>query len=346
MKPTALSTAFWATAFFFLASAVTVTAAAADDKGHTLHLNPDWAVSGWQKGQRVPGDRVITVTLAMCAAEDGIRQAVAALEAISNPQSKTFGKYMSVNKTNSLFAPAAEQVQATVQWLSRSGISSPPSGITVSDIGHNISFNTTVTLAEKIFSAIYHEFTREGEIVLASETVYLPEQVSAYVDFVLPGAELPATARVFLPTLGSVEPLPPLSGGGVKARQPDRKRTRQNTGDKVDCFKYMTPTCVRLLYNMPKFNGNEAFHPNNSFGIYQPAWLTWLSEDLDGFFTHYQPELVGQRPNMLRINGGYLQRDYQILPFNLEPNLDFEYTMALAHPLPVTNIQVSQPLSL
>jgi len=336
MKPTALSTAFWAFAFFFLASAATSTSTAADDKGHTLHLNLNWAASGWQKGQRVPGDRVITVTLAMSAAEDGIRQAVAALETMSNPQSKTFGKYMSVNKTNNLFAPAAEQVKATVQWLSRFGILT--SGITVSGIGHNISFNTTVTLAEKIFSAIYHEFAREGEIVLASETVYLPEQVSAYVDFVLPGAELPATGRVFLPTLGSVEPLPPLSGGGVKARQ--------NTGDTVDCFKYMTPACVRSLYNMPKLKGNETFHPNNSFGIYQPAWLTWLSEDLDEFFTHYQPELVGQRPNMLRINGGYLQRDYQILPFNLEPNLDFEYTMALAHPLPVTNIQVSQQLSL
>jgi len=36
-----------------------------------------------------------------------------------------------------------------------------------------------------------------------------------------------------------------------------------------------------------------------------------------------------------------MQTDYKMSPFNLEPNLDFQYAMALIAPQPVQNIQVS-----
>ncbi|KAK3392106.1 peptidase S8/S53 domain-containing protein [Sordaria brevicollis] len=52
--------------------------------------------------------------------------------------------------------------------------------------------------------------------------------------------------------------------------------------------------------------------------------LAWVAEDLDMFFRDFAPDLL--------------------LPFNLEPNLDYEYTMALAKPIPVTNIQVGDPV--
>jgi len=42
----------------------------------------------------------------------------------------------------------------------------------------------------------------------------------------------------------------------------------------------------------------------------------------------------------MRINGGYTQTDVQIWPFNLESNLDHQYTMALSRPIGATNIQV------
>ncbi|KAJ3496860.1 hypothetical protein NLG97_g2339 [Lecanicillium saksenae] len=102
----------------------------------------------------------------------------------------------------------------------------------------------------------------------------------------------------------------------------------------VDCFKYVTPECLRLLYNISQYT-HSASVPNASFGIYQPAWETWLAPDLDSFFTQFQPELVSQRPFMLSIDGGYLQTDVKYTPFNLEANLDFQYAISLVHPLPV-----------
>jgi tripeptidyl-peptidase-1 len=94
---------------------------------------------------------------------------------------------------------------------------------------------------------------------------------------------------------------------------------------------------LRQLYNIPK---DVAPHPNSSIGIFQFSWVTWLSDDLDYFFNLFQPDLVGKRPLVRAVNGGYMQTDHKIFPFNLEPNLDFQCAMALTAPLQVQNIQV------
>jgi len=67
---------------------------------------------------------------------------------------------------------------------------------------------------------------------------------------------------------------------------------------------------------------------------------TWIPADLDAFFSRFQPEIVGRRPEVLEINGGYRLTTNLSWLFNLEANLDHEYTMALTYPHPVTNIQV------
>jgi tripeptidyl-peptidase I len=232
---------------------------------------------------------------------------------------------------NNLFAPEAEHVQKALQWLHQGGV--PYSSIDVSPDRSYISFSIATTISEHLFSATYFEFTRDKVVALASESIHLPPEICDYVDLILPGVELPAPRAVSLPTK-------------VAPRMTHHKRENSTRSghvrDKVDCFKYMDPTCVRVLHNMPAFEANETSHPANSLGIFQPAWVTWLAEDLDDFFSHYQPEIIGQRPRMLPINGGYVQTTHKIFPFNLESNLDHEYAMALAHPITITNIQVSR----
>ena len=50
---------------------------------------------------------------------------------------------------------------------------------------------------------------------------------------------------------------------------------------------------------------NPNNHPNNSFGIYRQAWVSWLPADLDGFFDMFAPQLRGSRPIMAPVNSGY-----------------------------------------
>ncbi|KAM7217953.1 Peptidase S8/S53 domain containing protein [Rhypophila decipiens] len=119
---------------------------------------------------------------------------------------------------------------------------------------------------------------------------------------------------------------------------PSIRRDTEGSQGQIPCHQQTTPACLRSVYHIP--DSDNASHPSNSLGIHIPSWLTWLPEDLDTFFGKFMPDLVGQRPVMAPINGGYQNLDVKMEPFNLEANLDFEYAMALTHPLPVTNIQV------
>jgi hypothetical protein len=65
---------------------------AASSKGETWHMNRNWQSSGWQKGAKVDGNRLLKVVLAMTAPESGINMAVDTLQAVSDPRSARFGK--------------------------------------------------------------------------------------------------------------------------------------------------------------------------------------------------------------------------------------------------------------
>ena len=45
----------------------------------------------------------------------------------------------------------------------------------------------------------------------------------------------------------------------------------------------------------------------------------YVPSDLDMFFTNYSPALVGMRPNLVSIDGGYLQYDTKDRGVNEEP---------------------------
>ncbi|KAK4120496.1 subtilisin-like protein [Parathielavia appendiculata] len=139
----------------------------------------------------------------------------------------------------------------------------------------------------------------------ASEQYSLPARVAKYIDYVLPAPEPDPVSSA--PQSVAVPPLP--LAGGIGARQ-----TRN-----IDCLQYMAPQCLRQLYNMDDGAGQTA-HPNNSLGVYTASYGAWVPEDLDMFFTDFAPDLWPV--------------------FNLEANLDYQYTMAMAKPVPVTNIQV------
>ncbi|KAK1963595.1 subtilisin-like protein [Colletotrichum sublineola] len=160
------------------------------------------------------------------------------------------------------------------------------------------------------------------ESYVASETYLLPHGISKHIDFVVPGPG---------PALNHHVP------EFVSVRSLDGLRPRETR--KIDCFKYMAPDCLSQLYNFEDGADLKA-HPENSLGFYTPSYSTWLAEDMDKFFADFAPYLVGKRPAMMRINGGYQQEDIKVPSFNMEPNLDYQYSMAMADPVPVANIQV------
>ena len=274
----------------------------------------------WKRSAKVPGNQIIHIDLALSVDEASSDEAARALEDISDPSSSNFGQHWSAKEVADFFAPPKQKIHEVAKWLTSSGV--PHSSLRLSSDRTHVSFDTTVHQAESLLGAEFHQYSTGEEAQVASETYSLPQEISEYIDFVLPAPE---------PAPGQTAP----ESASIRLRDGISARDTPN----IDCFEYMSPACLRELYNMDDGAGQTS-HPNNSYGVFTPAGSTWLGEDLDKFYEDFAPHLVGQRPEIMSINGGYRQEEIKISSFNLEPNLDYEYSTTLAYPLPVINIQV------
>jgi len=303
-------------------------------------------VSRWIRGARVDGNRRISMHISIAASKSIIANAAQHLYRKSDPASVDYGKHWSAARVESHFAPTSDTIQEIVAWLNQSGI--PRSSLRVSQDRNHIFLAPKVRDAELLLNTHYHEFhdqTRSGhEPQLAVEEYSIPDSVIDSINFIEPtwptdlGRTKPTRNKnSVIDSINFIEPTCPTDLGRTKPTR-SKKRVAASNGTNVNCLKYMTPECLRLLYHIP--HDHMELHPNNSFGIYEISWVTWLPNDLDLFFSRFEPQLVGSRPVVLPVNGGYMQSNYTGFAFNAEPSVDFEYAMALTQPQPVINIQV------
>lgn len=297
-------------------------------EGYVVYPGFSGTASLWQKGQRVPNDKTVRIDIALAIPGTVSTAAVQALQDVSDPTSAKYGQHWTSQQVVQLFKPSRDQIRDVASWLNTSGITA--TSILLSYDQTKLYFNTTIGQAEQLLSAQFHEYSNGQIMQVAIDQYSLPQTISQLIDFVKPTIQL-AQAKT---TSGGIapEPQPELQLG--------LQRRDTSPAFEVSCFEYTTPECLRLLYNFPN-TANITSHPNNSFGVYETAWSTWLPNDLDLFFTTFDPVRVGERPTVLAVDGGYLQTIYELTVFNLEPDLDFEYAITLAAPLPITNIQVN-----
>jgi tripeptidyl-peptidase-1 len=299
----------------------------------------------WIKGPRSNPSATIQLRISLTHKED--HGGENKLVELSDPESSHFGQYLTAQEVISSFSPGLEVVSNVTAWIQTVGI--PRAKIRRSSCKGHIFVNATIQEAEKLLNAEYHQYTHKqtGRVHIGCEHYSIPETVDSLVDFVAPTVCTPLSPTVNTPispkTWGSIRLPSRLQGRpGPSERLAEPfpgilRRQALNATLKVDCAKFTTPDCLRQLYNIPL--GGEV-HPNNTFGIFQPSWSTWLPDDMDKFFSQFQPSLVGQRPIVEAIDGGYMQAVVIDSMFNLEPNLDFQYAMAIAYPQPVINLQV------
>lgn len=256
--------------------------------------------------------------------------AVGALLKISDPHSEEYGRHWTAQEVAEAFVPSTAHVLLVKEWLYGSGVTTDR--LSFSHGGGYIVIDSTVEEAMRVFDATCSRLNDRisDETWIDCDHYRIPESLSSFIDYIIALKE---------PTRG-------LSAGisgrtRHKSAKPKARSLQRRNGtsllSNIDCRECTTPSCLRELYRIPQ--GIKP-HPNNSFGIFEIAWATWLPEDLDLFFSKFEPQIVGTYPSIQRIDGGYTQTSFNISPFNLEPDLDFEYAMALTNPLPITNIQV------
>ncbi|KAK0623800.1 peptidase S8/S53 domain-containing protein [Immersiella caudata] len=244
-------------------------------------------------------------------------EAVRALHRIMDPVSPAYGSYWTTSQVAQCFAPSSKSVDGVLSWLTTAGVSNRQ--LRRSHQGHEVSLHVPRSRLCRLFPSWTAPLSDQSATWMP-----VPSGLRDHVDFITAAPRPDATLR-------------PQRRAAAYA-QPSLRRGPE--GNEVSCRQQTTPACLRSLYRIPFPSPDTAPHPNNSLGVHVPSWMTWRPEDLDAFFGKFVPNMVGQRPVMAAINGGYRNLDVQMDPFNLEANLDFEYAMALTYPLAVTNIQV------
>ncbi|KXT16095.1 hypothetical protein AC579_7142 [Pseudocercospora musae] len=290
----------------------------------SLRRTTPYGTSKWRSHGDAQGAAMLEITIATKL--NNIDDGGELLMAISDPSSSLYSQHWTMEQVHEYFAPSKESMDQIETWLQSSGVDR----MTIFRARDNstLHFRMDVVRASKLLQAEFSRVVnrRTGQENIACTSYAIPEHLEKHVDLII------AEKRIESDSMGEIRQR-------KIRRQVSTTANSSNPTAVVNCDRYTAPECLRQLYHMPSGLPSSP-HPKNTFGIYQPAWSTWLAGDLDLFFRLFSPTDIGRRPEMLRINGGYTQTRYKLSPFNLEPNLDFEYAMSLTSPMDVINIQV------
>ncbi|XXH02693.1 hypothetical protein Hte_009076 [Hypoxylon texense] len=297
--------------------------------------------SRWHSEQRVESPatfrrdqawRRSRLHIQIALAQSHADRAAESLLRISDPNSEEYGQHWTAQDVAEAFAPSRAHASMVKDWLYGFGITADR--LLSSHGGGYILVDLTVEEAMKLFNPTCSRRNNKqsDETYIGCDHHSIPESLSPFIDYII---------TVRKPTTGLPHDIPNRTRHRSAEPKAQSLQRRNKTAD-INCLEYTTPSCLRELYHIPQAIDP---HPNNSFGIFEVAWATWLPEDLDLFFSNFEPQLVGKYPSVQRIDGGYTQTSFNISPFNLEPDLDFEYAISLTNPLPITNIQVGDKVS-
>lgn len=280
-----------------------------------------------QVDESVDGNTPVSIEISL--APSNVDHAASQLRAISDPSSPNYGEHWTAKDVAQNFAPKPQHVSLVTEWLQESGVRMGHVHMTHAR-GHLI-VDSDMRTFQRLFDTACSVVTQDQQEDAAIDcTDYrVPETIVSAIEYVAVTShkrpdQLSKSKRSVLGA--PISQVNRIQGGKVGPVSPE-----------FSCDVYTSPACLRELYNIAP---SSEPHPDNSFGIYQQAYMTWLADDMDLFFERFEPDLVGNRPFVEPIVGGYMQTAVNITPFNLEPNLDFQYSMSLTGHQKVTNLQI------
>lgn len=265
------------------------------------HIDSSWML------EQDPDRNAVTIAIVLNTVD--LEEASNLLLTLSDPHSENYGRYWSRQDIAARFAPSRAVLRDIISWIHQAQISSEK----IKRSGNIFHVSGGISEIQRLLEAdvSYYKHKRTGARTVGFETYRIPANIIDHI------------SSIFVHDI----PQP-------RSKRKEYLRTHQKIQRDVDdCTTEVTPECLRSIYRIPFDNFT---HPDNSLGVFLPGWSTWIPEDLDGFFAENCPELLGYRPSVVLINDGYQQTDVKSDPFNLEPNLDMEYTSKIkSHQYPL-----------
>lgn len=342
-----------------LAAGAIAASASHLEKRSVVHEKRHKLPHHWQRHARPHPASIIVLSIALT--QRNLDEAYEFLMDVSHPASPNFGQHWSPKKVAETFSPSKETVNVVSAWFREAGITE----FYQSQSLNWIRANVTIKKAEQLLRTNYFNFEHaNGKSHIACDEYSVPESVQKHVDFITP------TVHFDVKVYQQAD-----NGPGMQKReatQPHLTNNIGNPGSNVaqpksgcilplgeeefqfsQCDKYITPICLRALYELPleapahpqsklQFFSNYKLGLINSdsYGVVEYAPQTYLQSDLDMFFTNFSSQLVGKSPILNSVDGGLPQTQTQSFNYTGESDLDLEYAMALAYPQEVTLYQI------
>lgn len=238
-----------------------------------------------------------------------------------------------------LFAPDDETISAVKSWLLDKGIASKRIKLSA---GKNwLRFDASVEEAEALLLAEYrmYEDSSTGNKQLACDEYSVPKALQSSIDFIVPTVHFDVRRSQPKKQRDIEKRAPPHMPGKISSGpvQPKKGATFDTQATQVsfntaNCDTYITPDCLRLLYNFPNGTLNES-----SYGIVEYTPQAYLQSDLNLFYSNLAREIPsGTGPTVDLIDGAVVQTSDQSFDYNGESDLDLQYAISLVYPQQVT----------
>ncbi|CCM05401.1 uncharacterized protein FIBRA_07617 [Fibroporia radiculosa] len=298
-----------------------------------VHESRSGIPSGWVPVRRAEANSVLPLRIGL--AQPNLENMEAYIMDVSHPESPNFGKHWSPAKVAHIFRPTEVAMDTVRKWLFESGIEEHR--VKLSPSGGWMLANVTVEEAEQLLGTEYYVYQHdeaETEHIACADRYHLPEDVSKHVEIITPTLHFDLKLKRRAPTLnkrnqpsGSAR-LVGQPGFGPSFPKTTGSAEKLFTGI-ADCDEQITPDCLRALYD---FDYDPLVPEKNSIAIVEYTPQAYVPSDLDMFFANFSKGQVGERPDMVSIDGGFIQSNQTGFDYNGESNLDLEYSMTLVGP--------------
>ncbi|EGP87472.1 unnamed protein product [Zymoseptoria tritici ST99CH_1A5] len=323
-----------------LASAV-VAAPVNNFQRHVLHERREVS-HNWVKRDRVHSDVKLPMRIGLV--QSNLDNGHDLLMQVSDPDSKSYGKFYSAEEVHDLFAPVKDSVDAVKQWLTSAGIEAKRISQSVNK--QWMQLDLSASEAEQLLQTKYHFYDHPatGKTTIGCDEYHVHENVAQHVDYITPGIRLLSSrsVRADSPSLqkrtfgfGNQKPLPPLL-----APLPQSLESLLALPLLALCDVAITPECINAMYNITKATSAV---PGNELGIFEDLGDVYAQEDLNLFFLTLQQRIpIGTHPKLEAIDGA--QAPATVLNAGPESDLDFQISYPIIWPQNSVLFQTDDPV--
>ena len=269
------------------------------------------------KAKRASGE---PITLRVALKQQNVDVFEQKLLDMSTPDHPQYGLHMTRDEVKAFLQPHQDSTATVTAWLKENSIESHQMD------NDWIKFRTNVKTANSMLNTTFqwYKSVEENSLRLRTLQYSVPEDIAKHINLIQPTTRFGSPKTMRSTVLGRKKPKKTHKKGPGSHQQPVYVN--------ATCNVTITPTCLFDLYNI-----HYKASPSNGNSIGFASFLNEYAryKDLALFQNKYAPFAVGRNFSFISFAGGLNnQTDQQ--DDSIEANLDSQYIMSLAHPIPVT----------